>query len=322
VLEGRDHMGLALDLGKNMAEAVATSYRETLSGAALEEFNIRWSTQASRVILNRATELRRQREAELARRPGGVPSGLPQLPGMPEAAAAGMTVAEKGAERLTTAADRMGDAFGDAFADVLEGTSTIKEAFMDMVRAIQRTLIEELIARPIAQMISGTIRQGLGLIGVGGVGAAGAAGAAGGAALAAAGPALTGSAGALTGSAGALTAAAGALQAGAAIGLAGSVPIPVAAATTPMTLAAGGIVSTPASLLFANKRVGTIGEAGPEAVLPLARTAGGDLGVQIAGGDRGRNITINMVIATPDAQAFRRSRRQIMAEVKSAAGGF
>jgi hypothetical protein len=44
--------------------------------------------------------------------------------------------------------------------------------------------------------------------------------------------------------------------------------------------AQGGVVSSPTAFQFAGSRLGVMGEAGPEAILPLARTASGDLGVR------------------------------------------
>ncbi len=61
--------------------------------------------------------------------------------------------------------------------------------------------------------------------------------------------------------------------------------------------------------------VGVLGEAGPEAILPLERGADGRLGVR--GGGAGRvQVTIN--IATPDVAGFERSRPQVAAAVARA----
>jgi lambda family phage tail tape measure protein len=43
--------------------------------------------------------------------------------------------------------------------------------------------------------------------------------------------------------------------------------------------ASGGIVNSPTTFGYGNGKRGLMGEAGPEAILPLARTSGGDLGV-------------------------------------------
>jgi len=59
-----------------------------------------------------------------------------------------------------------------------------------------------------------------------------------------------------------------------------------------------------------------MGEAGPEAIMPLTRGADGRLGVQVQGG--GAPVTVNMNITTPDVQGFQRSRSQIAAEMSRA----
>ena len=59
-----------------------------------------------------------------------------------------------------------------------------------------------------------------------------------------------------------------------------------------------------------------MGEAGPEAIMPLARGADGRLGVQAGGG--GRSVTVVMNITTPDVQGFQRSQGQIAAQAQRA----
>jgi phage-related minor tail protein len=76
----------------------------------------------------------------------------------------------------------------------------------------------------------------------------------------------------------------------------------------------GGIVNSPA-LFPLRGGAGLAGEAGPEAILPLARGADGKLGVR--GGGRAMNITVN--IATPDAQSFAASQSQVAALIARAA---
>ncbi|MEM9049143.1 MAG: phage tail tape measure protein [Pseudomonadota bacterium] len=75
----------------------------------------------------------------------------------------------------------------------------------------------------------------------------------------------------------------------------------------------GGIVDGPTAFPMRGG-TGLMGEAGPEAIMPLARGADGRLGVRGAGG--GVNITMN--ISTPDVEGFRRSRGQIAADVSRA----
>ena len=82
-----------------------------------------------------------------------------------------------------------------------------------------------------------------------------------------------------------------------------------------MPFANGGVVSGPVSFPMRGGR-GLMGEAGPEAIMPLARGADGRLGVQTQGG--GRPVSIVMNITTPDVQGFQRSQSQIAAQAARA----
>ena len=82
--------------------------------------------------------------------------------------------------------------------------------------------------------------------------------------------------------------------------------------------AQGGIVSGPTQFPMRGGVTGLMGEAGPEAIMPLARGADGRLGVRTAGGGGAVNVTMN--ISTPDAASFGRSRSQIAAQMSRALG--
>ncbi|MGB7263860.1 MAG: phage tail tape measure protein [Albidovulum sp.] len=82
-----------------------------------------------------------------------------------------------------------------------------------------------------------------------------------------------------------------------------------------MPFARGGVVSSPTMFPMRGGR-GLMGEAGPEAIMPLARGADGRLGVQTAGGGRAVNVTVN--VTTPDVQGFARSQSQIAAQMARA----
>jgi phage-related minor tail protein len=61
---------------------------------------------------------------------------------------------------------------------------------------------------------------------------------------------------------------------------------------------------------------GLMGEAGPEAILPLRRGSDGRLGV--AAGSGGRPVSVTVNIATPDLGGFRRSEAQVAASLARA----
>ena len=79
--------------------------------------------------------------------------------------------------------------------------------------------------------------------------------------------------------------------------------------------AQGGVVA--GATAFATRGgVGVMGEAGPEAIVPLARGPDGRLGIEAGGGRAAPRVTIN--VSTPDVAGFRRSRGQIAAELSRA----
>jgi phage-related minor tail protein len=76
----------------------------------------------------------------------------------------------------------------------------------------------------------------------------------------------------------------------------------------------GGVVNSP--VLFPLRGgTGLMGEAGPEAIMPLSRGSDGRLGVRMGGGGSG-SVTVN--ISTPDAQSFRQSQSQVAAMIARA----
>jgi phage-related minor tail protein len=80
--------------------------------------------------------------------------------------------------------------------------------------------------------------------------------------------------------------------------------------------AAGGVIGTPTYFPLATGGLGLAGEAGPEAIVPLARGADGRLGVAMNGGVAAGNVTIN--ITTPDADSFRRSETYLTGQIARA----
>jgi len=83
----------------------------------------------------------------------------------------------------------------------------------------------------------------------------------------------------------------------------------------PKPFAQGGVIASPVTFPLGGARAGLAGEAGPEAILPLARGSDGRLGIR---GEGGGNVTITMNISTPDAESFRRSETQIGAMLSRA----
>ena len=78
--------------------------------------------------------------------------------------------------------------------------------------------------------------------------------------------------------------------------------------------ASGGIIGTPTYFPLRGG-TGLAGEAGPEAIMPLARGPDGRLGVAASGGG-GARVTVN--IATPDADSFRRSELYVTGQIARA----
>ena len=84
-----------------------------------------------------------------------------------------------------------------------------------------------------------------------------------------------------------------------------------------MPFARGGVVSRATSFPMRGG-TGLMGEAGPEAIMPLSRGADGKLGVRSEGG--GQAVSVVMNITTPDVSGFQRSQGQIAAQLGRALG--
>lgn len=80
----------------------------------------------------------------------------------------------------------------------------------------------------------------------------------------------------------------------------------------------GGVLDGPVSFPM-RRGIGLMGEAGPEAIMPLARGSDGKLGVRAQGtGAPPVHVTFN--VSTPDVDGFRRSQTQIAAQMTRALG--
>ena len=79
--------------------------------------------------------------------------------------------------------------------------------------------------------------------------------------------------------------------------------------------AEGGVIRAPGYFPLGGG-FGLAGEAGAEAIMPLARASDGSLGVAAAGMAAPAHITVN--IATPDAASFRRSEAYLTGQIARA----
>jgi phage-related minor tail protein len=82
-----------------------------------------------------------------------------------------------------------------------------------------------------------------------------------------------------------------------------------------MPFAKGGVVSQPTQFAMRGG-TGLMGEAGPEAIMPLARGPDGALGVRAP--NAAGHVSVTMHITTPDVAGFQRSQSQIAAQMARA----
>ena len=81
-----------------------------------------------------------------------------------------------------------------------------------------------------------------------------------------------------------------------------------------MPFARGGVVGQPTYFPMRGA-TGLMGEAGPEAIMPLRRGADGRLGVASDGSGAGRAVNVTINVSTPDVAGFQRSQSQIAAQM-------
>lgn len=92
--------------------------------------------------------------------------------------------------------------------------------------------------------------------------------------------------------------------------LAGLFGGPASAAGNVQPFASGGVIAAP-TFFPMRKGLGLAGEAGPEAILPLARGPDGRLGVR--GGATGGGLSVTFNVSTPNADSFRRAESDLTA---------
>jgi tape measure domain-containing protein len=201
------------------------------------------------------------------------------------------------AEELKTqmqgVASTIGDAFSTAFQGIINGSVSAQDALAGMFQSIGQSFVKmatEMIAQQITMITLGFIMKALGLIG----GIASAGNAAGAAAFS---PGNAAGLDAIPGQAFSLPQLSGTMIDGSGFGakafagpLAGGFAKGGAFSGGMRRFATGGIVNGPTLFPFADggaMQMGLMGEAGPEAIMPLQRGADGSLGVRAAMGGNG-----------------------------------
>lgn len=168
-------------------------------------------------------------------------------------------------KKLEATAQGIGDAFGNAFESIIVDAKSVSEALQNLAKDIQRVLVRQLVTQPIASAITSSITSTLApMVGGGG-----------------------GSTGNLGGSTGKAADFAGEMARGGVIDAGEILPFRRGAVLNHdggfldvVPFGKGGVVSRPTYFPLHRQRLGLMGEAGPEAILPLQRLADGALGVR------------------------------------------
>ena len=159
-------------------------------------------------------------------------------------------------QKVNSLAQSMAQSVGDGFMSMVDGTQSVKDAFRSMARDIIKQLYEVLVV----QQIVGSAQNGTGIAGL-----------------------LSGMLGGIGGGGGGLFGGSSWSANGNIVGSSGI-----------QAFAKGGVVGSP-TMFKHGGGLGVMGEAGPEAIMPLKRGSNGKLGVQVDGGNSGNggNITVN-----------------------------
>ena len=170
---------------------------------------------------------------------------------------------------IIKAAEGIGNAFATSFKGVISGSMTAKEALANFFTSLADMFLD-MAAQIIAKMITMAILNAV--LGV-----------------------LPGGSGALPGAASQMTPGAIVTPTGFSGQFAGLAANGATFANGIATFARGGVVGSPTMFKFADggaMRTGLMGEAGPEAIMPLQRGADGKLGVLASGGGSAGNINV------------------------------
>lgn len=264
-----------VDIAAAAFEVLAAAKR--LDGTLTKEQTAEYNRLAE--ALKRAKEERDKLKGEAPKIEGGAQEAEKvSTPIFGDKIKAGMATAQEELTNLTNAenilvksANNIGNAFGAAFGQIIDGSMSVQDALGSMFKQIGQDFINmamEIIAKQMTMIVLGFLMKALGLIG--GIQSAGNA-----AGTAAFSPANAPGLNAIPGQAFSLPklAANGATFSN---GIA--------------KFATGGIVNGPTLFPFADggaMQMGLMGEAGPEAIMPLQRGADGSLGVRAAMGGNG-----------------------------------
>lgn len=80
----------------------------------------------------------------------------------------------------------------------------------------------------------------------------------------------------------------------------------------------GGVVGSPTTFQMSGGKTGLMGEAGPEAIMPLKRGSNGQLGVQVNGGSGGMTVNNNITVTGSDAAAVRMEVAKMIPQITNA----
>ena len=169
---------------------------------------------------------------------------------------------EDQAQKQKQFADDIANTFGDAFMSMVDGTKSVKDAFKDMARDIIKQLYQILVVEQMVASISGAIQGGFGGGGP------------------PQGPSMSGEP--IPDTRGGFSKLLGQANGGAWSG-----------GSQIQAYANGGVVNSPTFFGMSGNKTGLMGEAGPEAIMPLKRGSNGKLGVQMEGNSGG--VTTNVV---------------------------
>jgi len=190
------------------------------------------------------------------------------------------------ANQITTIATSIGENFANSFASVIDGSATAQEALAGFFGSLSKSFLDmatQIIAKMITMYI---LNLALGVLPGGGGGASGG-----------------GDIFADIASRGGLR-----MKNGGVFSKNGIVPF-----------AKGGIVSKPTLFQYANGgtgRFGLMGEAGPEAIMPLRRTSSGRLGVEASGRGGVTVGTINIKVENSGDQLSPAAQKQLAGQVQ------